>query len=67
MCLVTERQVPLPTAVAATAAVPKQSSQPDKPAAKSADENNQTAKKAKKGIFKMLPLLITIDFFNHIY
>ena len=56
MCLFTEKQVALPTkagaatvAVPATSAVPKPSSQPEKNGAKSVDENNQAAKKAKKG------------------
>ena len=56
MCLFTEKQVSLPTkagaatvAVPATSAVAKPSSQPEKNGTKSADENNQAAKKAKKG------------------
>ena len=56
MCSVTEKQVALPTkaggstvVVPATSAVPKPSSQPEKNGAKSVDENNQAAKKSKKG------------------
>ncbi len=64
MRLLSEKQVSLPTkagaatvavpataTVPATSAVPKLSSQPEKNGAKPVEENNQVAKKAKKGSY----------------